>query len=242
MNNDLVSIIIPTYNRFDELKKAVKSCFNNKNNIEVIIINDCSSDPEYKNINKYYSSYSNIKVINNDINKGPALSRNIGFNNSNGKYITLLDDDDLLHSSYISECLSIIDNYDFIIPNYLLINETSNKIINVFNNLIFIFRDNYIEIDDHKYVAEDVYWKIKLFKKYKNIGLAHKAFYFYSNYFISDRDSRYINNFNNKKEYIKLFNYFIENYDEIDQINLQEYKKYHLLSYTKEPYKLWSII
>src|SRR3990167_7894784 len=89
----LVTVIIPTYNRFELLKKALVSVLNQSfEDFEVLIIDDCSQDqtsriPEY-------SADSRIRYIKNDRNKGMSAVRNIGIRNSKGTYIAFLDDDD----------------------------------------------------------------------------------------------------------------------------------------------------
>ena len=87
----MISIIIPTYKRFDYLKKAIQSVINqNYNNIEIIVINDHSED-ETRKIKEVFPQ---IVYIENVSNKGPGYSRKIGLNYSTGDYIVFLDDDD----------------------------------------------------------------------------------------------------------------------------------------------------
>ena len=96
--SNLISVVIPTYNRFDYLLNAVKSVENQTyKNYEIIIINDGSDDERYYN----YEFSQDIKLITlekNSINKnnflGPGAVRNHGINNANGKYIAFLDDDE----------------------------------------------------------------------------------------------------------------------------------------------------
>lgn len=99
MEQPLVSVIIPSFNRFEYLLNAVESVYNqNYQNIEIIIINDCSTD-------KRYYSYSfpkeviKIDLKNNQKNELGYVSaghiRNFGINQAKGKYIATLDDDDI---------------------------------------------------------------------------------------------------------------------------------------------------
>tara|TARA_A100001011_G_scaffold400250_1_gene513551 strand:+ start:23844 stop:24569 length:726 start_codon:yes stop_codon:yes gene_type:complete len=99
MNKEkLVTVIIPTYNRFDYLLKAIQSVKNQTyKNIEIIIVNDCSSQSEYYNYN-----FENCIVINLDKNSKEKLGhaspggyqRSQGMKIASGEYIAFLDDDD----------------------------------------------------------------------------------------------------------------------------------------------------
>ena len=93
-----VSIIIPTYNRFNYLQNAINSIKNQTyKNIEIIVINDCSTQKEY-----YDNDWGDIKIINLKENSknifGYACAgfvRNQGINIAEGKYIAFCDDDDI---------------------------------------------------------------------------------------------------------------------------------------------------
>jgi glycosyltransferase involved in cell wall biosynthesis len=93
-----VSIIIPTYNRFKFLLNAIQSVREQTyTNIEIIVINDCSTEKEYYE----YDFGKDIKIIHLDKNSKVILGnssaghvRNFGINVATGDYIAFLDDDD----------------------------------------------------------------------------------------------------------------------------------------------------
>lgn len=97
--NSLISVIIPTYNRFKNLLLAIESVKNQTyKNIEIIVINDGSTQEEYYN---YDWKKENIKFINLEKNSKLIFGfpcagyvRNEGIKNSKGDYIAFLDDDD----------------------------------------------------------------------------------------------------------------------------------------------------
>lgn len=92
-NTDKVSIIIPTHNRLNLLKRAIESCVNQTwPLIEIIVVNDGSKDGTAE----YLNSLKNITVYHNKFPKGGPYSRNIGAKHAKGAYITFLDDDDEL--------------------------------------------------------------------------------------------------------------------------------------------------
>lgn len=94
----LVSVIIPTYNRFNFLLNAINSVKSQTYpNIEIIVVNDCSTQPEY-----YSHKFEGVTIINLSINSKEKFGfacagyvRNQGIKNSSGDYIAFLDDDDI---------------------------------------------------------------------------------------------------------------------------------------------------
>lgn len=92
-NQPLVSVIIPTYNKAQYLKKAVESVLNQTyKKIEVIVIDDGSTD----NTAEIVKSFNDPRIIYFwKENKGPAVARNTGIKKAKGKYIVFLDSDDL---------------------------------------------------------------------------------------------------------------------------------------------------
>lgn len=91
-----VSVIIPTYNRIEELDNAIKSVLSQSvRDVEILVVDDCSS----YNIDILKDKYKDIpciKVFRTKENSGsPAEPRNIGLENSSGQYIAFLDDDDM---------------------------------------------------------------------------------------------------------------------------------------------------
>ncbi len=106
----LVSFIVATYNRKDYICDAVRSILKQKyNNIEIIVIDDCSQD----NTKELLRDTFKDKIIYycNPKNMGPAYSRNIGLDFAKGKYIGLLDSDDILYDGKHTEiAVNIMEN------------------------------------------------------------------------------------------------------------------------------------
>lgn len=102
---DLVSVIIPSYNRFEYLLNAIKSVREQSYpNIEIIVINDRSTQKEY-----YSYDWKDITIVHLDKNSKNRIGyacagyvRNKGISVSNGKYIAFLDDDDLWFKNKVS--------------------------------------------------------------------------------------------------------------------------------------------
>jgi len=101
----LVSIIIPSYNSEKFLKTCLQSCYKQTHkDFEIILIDDYSSDNTFQVAKDF-----NIRYVRNDKNLGPAASRNIGIELSNGELISFIDADDIMNHNKLS--LSI-DNFN----------------------------------------------------------------------------------------------------------------------------------
>ena len=95
------SIIIPMYNSEKTIKRCLDSIFVQKmENIEVIIINDGSTDRSLSLCSDYLK-YNNLKIINQK-NTWPSTARNIGLKKAKGKYVIFVDADDYLETDFFS--------------------------------------------------------------------------------------------------------------------------------------------
>ena len=110
-NKDLVSIILPCYNAEKYIEKCIKSIIDQTyKNIELIIVDDGSTDNTLKILNKYKENNKKIKIIEK-ANTGVSDSRNVGIQAANGKYIMFIDADDF----YEKDAVEIL--YDALIKN-----------------------------------------------------------------------------------------------------------------------------
>ena len=121
-----LSVIIPVYNVENYIKECLDSIINQTigiENIEVIIINDCSTDNTENIIKQYTEKYPSIKLINQKTNQGPGEARNIGIKKSTGEYITFLDGDDFISTNTYKHCIDQTQknpDADLIIYKYTL--------------------------------------------------------------------------------------------------------------------------
>lgn len=113
---DKVSIIVPVYNVEKYLDKCLDSIINQTyKNLEIILINDGSTDNSSEICEKYAKIDNRIIVVNN-INKGVSYARNCGIKLSTGKYILFVDSDDTVDINYVYYllCENKNDKYDII--------------------------------------------------------------------------------------------------------------------------------
>lgn len=93
-----ISVIIPMYNAEKYIQQAVDSVLNQTfKDVEVIVINDCSTDRSYELCELLYDKNERVSLINQKKNHGVAVARNIGINAAKGKYIAFLDNDDVYY-------------------------------------------------------------------------------------------------------------------------------------------------
>lgn len=105
INNELVSVIMPTYNRAKTIERAINSILKQTyKNLELIIIDDCSNDNTIDIINSIKDS--RIRMIKLNENKGANYARNCGLNLAKGEYITFQDSDDESILNRIEKLLS----------------------------------------------------------------------------------------------------------------------------------------
>jgi len=122
-----VSIIIPVYNVEKYLEDCLKSVINQSlKDIEIICVNDGSTDRSFDILNKYAVMDNRITVINNSKNYGLSYSRNQGIQYSHGEYIYFLDSDDMITQEAMEELYNISkqDALDAVFFDAMLIFET----------------------------------------------------------------------------------------------------------------------
>lgn len=115
----LVSVIVPVYNVEKYLDKCIKSITNQSyRNIEIIIVNDGSTDSSGILSDEWQKKDNRIRVIHKE-NGGLSDARNVGIDASNGDWITFVDSDDYISENAIDEMLSVAEegNYDIVIAD-----------------------------------------------------------------------------------------------------------------------------
>lgn len=177
-NSPIISIIIPIYNA----EKYIFSCLDNIClqtffDIEIICVNDGSTDNSLKILEKYMEKDKRIKIINQK-NLGVSAARNSGIKNSLGEYILFVDSDDLLDNNACQILCEYVKKYDadiiqfqhvnkvgkFKFLNYKNINTLTS--FNLFDNVDRCFpKDDYIFCWDRLYkksflIEQDVRFSI----------------------------------------------------------------------------------
>ena len=106
--NYKVSVIIPLYNQGQYLLEALRSVRESTYpNIEIVVINDCSTDPE---TNQIFEDLEGVVKVRQPRNRGLPATRNLGIESSTGHFIMPLDSDDKIHPLYIEKAVNALVN------------------------------------------------------------------------------------------------------------------------------------
>ena len=161
MDKPLLSIIVPVYNTSQYLVRCLNSLINQSlTDIEIIIINDGSTD-QSDEIIKQYLTHCNIAYVKLEKNMGLGYARNLGIEKSSGKYIAFVDSDDwvdldffkILTDTMIRDHTDIVVGgvknewnninstslrYDYVYPNIISANQALDLLTKNTNNNYFI--------------------------------------------------------------------------------------------------------
>ncbi len=107
------SFIIPVYNSELYLKRCLNSLLNQDlDNIEIIAINDGSTDLSLEILNTYKTKYPNIFTVISQENKGIGPARNVGLNVATGEYIWFIDNDDCICPNCLQKLYNVLQKTD----------------------------------------------------------------------------------------------------------------------------------
>jgi GT2 family glycosyltransferase len=141
-----VTIIIPTYNRCDDLSTTLQSVFHQtKCPKEILIIDDSEnefiSDLVTKEMSHFVSSGINLKYFRNPHQKGSGIARNYGMSIANEEIILFLDDDVILDKGYIAEIIKIYEQFPEVIgvQGYIINNKHISKFRFLYNKIFFLY-------------------------------------------------------------------------------------------------------
>ncbi len=233
VKNELISIIVPVYNVEKYLSECIDSLiYQTYSNIEIILIDDGSTDSSGDICDNYSKKDKRIKVIHKE-NTGLSDSRNIGINQSKGNLITFVDSDDVIDTTMIDVLYKNMqkENADISIIAYTLLCKSGNK-YPLFSNIYmtlnskdaidYSYRMRYFSIsacgklykkhlfNNIKYpvnkICEDQYTTYKLFYKSNIIVYDSSPLYFYRRRKSSIMNSKISNSFDcilSSKEVLK---------------------------------------
>ncbi len=144
--DNMISVIIPSYNRTHTLKDAILSvCNQNHKNYEIIVVNDCGVDTKFI-VDETRKNYEvNIRYIRHEKNKGLAATRNTGIKEAKGEYIAFLDDDDIYYPNHFETLLHGLKNN----PEYKIAYSWAKVFVEKNNKKIEQTPYNYFFSKDH---------------------------------------------------------------------------------------------
>ena len=109
---DKITVVVPCYNVEKYVAKCLDSIINQTyDNLEIIAVEDCSTDNTYEILKEYLKKDKRIKLVKNKVNSGLSFSRNMGISEATGEYISFIDSDDYIDLNYYENLHNaLIDN------------------------------------------------------------------------------------------------------------------------------------
>ncbi|MCO6501338.1 MAG: glycosyltransferase [Vicingus serpentipes] len=149
-SKDLVSVIIPVYNAEDFIEETVQSVLQQTyNKLELIIVNDGSTDSTPGILERLKKSDDRIKIISK-YNSGVCDARNKGIEESKGWFLIFLDADDLWSDTFLQNCISLFNSDETIKAIY-----TKGQLINSKSERL----DSFIEANTINSVMDVLKWE-----------------------------------------------------------------------------------
>jgi glycosyltransferase involved in cell wall biosynthesis len=195
---EIVSIVLPTFNGSRYIRQAIKSCLDQTyTNIELIIVNDCSTDDTATIIEEYAGHDNRIKIIVNKENKKLPSSLNIGFQQALGQYFTWISDDNYFAPHAIDTLIKELQNSngaDIVYSSYYFIDE-AGKPQDTFGSVpeellfkcspgaCFLYKSEVHQelrgYDTRKFRMEDMDFWLRAATKFKYKYIDQRNLYFY---------------------------------------------------------------
>jgi len=168
--NKLISVIVPVYNTATYLNRCVDSILSQTYApIEIILINDGSTDNSKDVIETLAENNRNIKYLNLENNHGLSYARNIGIENSEGDFIGFVDSDDWIEPNMYEKLFNAIQKYNTKISSarFYNVKEMSGKLIpeHIYESSGAIYFNNVEDMLYHYILYHDIMVTNKLFSR-----------------------------------------------------------------------------
>ncbi len=129
--NDLVTVIMPTYNSQRFITESIESVLNQSYGmLQLIIVDDCSNDNTINVVNKYLKLDKRINLVKLEKNSGAGVARNMGLANHNSRYTAFIDSDDIWFPEKLDLQIMFMRENDAAIAHtaYEMIDEYGNSL------------------------------------------------------------------------------------------------------------------
>lgn len=197
-NNKKVTVVLPVYNGEANVDKAIVSVLEQTyKNLELIIVNDCSTDGTINILEKYAKQDSRIKIVNNQVNLKLPRTLNVGFAQATGEYYTWTSDDNLYKRNAIEkmvEALEINSDFDMVYADYTNIDADDCTVSEAYlaepeqllsGNVIgacFLYTKEIAkkvgEYDPNLFLAEDYDYWIRIWRMGKILHIDDNLYYY----------------------------------------------------------------
>ena len=250
-----ISVIVPVWNKEKEINKCLDTILaNTLKDIEIIVVDDKSTDNSKKIIKDYAKKYKNIIFIENKKNLGIGKTRNKGVKKATGEYLSFIDGDDYISLKMLKKYYKFAheNKCDIVCGHYYKVNETTKtlfktnefntttlkqnkEIINLIDygpcNKIFkrniIVENNILFDEENKY--EDVPFVMKALYNSSKIGHIKESHYYYRIHENSETtvmDKRVFDIFNIVNDVYSYYKNRLELKEEIEYYAISEITRY----------------
>lgn len=206
---NLISVIIPIYNVRNYLRRCVDSVCNQEyRNLEIILVDDGSTDESGRLCDEYAEADTRIKVIHQK-NAGLSAARNSGIDVAQGEYIVFVDSDDWVHESYVSHLYELLQendsdiaicSYYYVDRDYAVLPPLATESVETISGDEAVYRCTDVRISEKYNVAwnkiyhrslfktirypvgkinEDEFTSYKLYKLANKVTITDKCLYYY---------------------------------------------------------------
>ena len=250
--NKLVSVVLPTFNGEEFIEQSIESVLKQTyKNLELIIVNDCSSDSTPQIIEEFAKKDSRIKIIHNEKNQKLPKSLNIGFSLANGEYWTWTSDDNYYLEGAIEEMVAYLEenqNKVLVCTDFTIIRTNTNKSKEVVvsekkEDLIsqycigacFLYRAEVAKLiggyDETQFKVEDYDYWLKMGLE-GEFGSIHKKYYVYRRHSNSLTDTQRFAEIAGKTEklLLKYLPLYLKKYPNLDLKSLKSIFRLYLIS------------
>lgn len=182
----LISIIVPIYNAEHYLSKTINSIINQSyRNIEIILVNDGSTDESKKICEAYVKFDNRIRLINKQ-NGGVSSARNLGIDNSSGEFIGFVDSDDYIDSLMFEKLFESIIEHEADIAEcgYYIVKGNGEIIKSVLNDEVIVGKYN-CALSYLKKINTTNYNVNKLYKKKFFKDLRYPDYHFSEDFYVN---------------------------------------------------------
>ena len=218
--NFKISVIVPIYNVDKYLDECLSSIVNQTyKNLEIILINDGSTDKSEIICKKYEKEDDRIIVISKE-NGGVSNARNVGIKNATGEFIAFVDSDDTIDKTYFETLITNSKNNDLTICKFLIFSNKiyknkndDNSITRIENNNLIlldkmcllntpccklfkteIIKKNNIKFEESISLGEDLLFNLDYFKCIKSVFIINAHNYNYRYHGRNSLTTKYVNN------------------------------------------------
>lgn len=245
-----VSVIVPVYNVYPYLDKCLNSLVNQTlKDIEIIVVNDGSTDNSQDIIDKYQKKYPNIKAFTKK-NSGLSDTRNFGIKHATGEYLAFVDSDDYVDETMYEKMYEkaktcdydiVTSDINYVYPNKVvkLITDPKKDTMDIKKLFIAfyptvctkIFKKNLFKKNKLEFKSgvwyEDVEFMYRLLPYINSVGKVDEAFYNYVQReksitsTVSSKIYDYVNNFNGLVDFYKENKLYDKYYKELEYAYLR---------------------